>query len=49
MVSKEDMRKDGIKSPNMADALCMLWAIAPRKKQDIIVRVIPVQNTFARR
>jgi phage terminase large subunit len=49
MVSKEDMRKDGIKSPNMADALCMLWAIAPRKKQDIIVRVIPVKNTFSRR
>ena len=31
MVSKEDMRSQGIKSPNMADALCMLWAISPRK------------------
>jgi phage terminase large subunit len=33
LISKDEMRQQGIPSPNMADALMMAWAIQARKKK----------------
>jgi phage terminase large subunit len=49
LVSKEEMRKDGIKSPNMADSLMMAFMVRDKPKPQQHTAPIPIVSPYARR
>ncbi len=49
LVSKEDMRKNGIPSPNMADSLMMSFMVRDKPKKSPIVVPVPMVSHYARR
>ncbi|RZI60675.1 MAG: PBSX family phage terminase large subunit [Pseudomonas sp.] len=49
LVSKEEMRKLGIPSPNMADALMMSFMLKPPVPKTPVVVPMPSHNPYARR
>lgn len=48
LVSKDEMRADGIPSPNMADALSMAFAVDDIPKAQDVAPIIPIQANYWR-